>query len=228
MWLQDGRPLATLIGDVVGSRRSIDRGGLHAALRSAIHRVNAAAHPLAPVRITVGDEFQGIYPDVASAVAGMLWLRLELLGSVDTRYGLGWGPVQVLDKTGEVQDGPGWWTARAAIVESAHVAGRPRTRAVRARFSDDAESGGTPYADTTGAPLAGFVNASLRTLDELVSALSDLDLRLIRGTAAGLTQAQLAASEGLTQSAISQRLSRTGAWALLDALAALAPADPSS
>jgi hypothetical protein len=80
---------------------------------------------------------------------------------------------------------------------------------------------GDAKADAGGTPLAGLVNATLGTLDELVAGLSDLDVRLIRGTAAGLTQSQLAAAEGITQSAVSQRLARNGSWALLAALRAL-------
>lgn len=234
MWLAHGAPVATLIGDVVGSRRAGDRPRLHAALTSAIGTVNAAAapipltRPVMPLRITLGDEFQGIFADVPTALAAMMWLRLELLGETDTRYGLGWGPVQLLEADGEVQDGPGWWAARAAIVEAAETAGGRRSAGVRARFCDRADPGGTPYVDAAGTRLAGLVNATLRTLDELVAALSDLDVRLILGTAAGHTQSQLAMAEGITQSAVSQRLARNGSWALLAALRDMADAGPTS
>lgn len=221
MWIQSGAPVATLIGDVVGSRRAADRAALHAALSSAIDAVNATGVPLSPLHITLGDEFQGIFPDVPRAVAAMLFLRLELLDHTETRYGLGWGPVQRLDESGAVQDGPGWWSARAAIVEAAQLAAKRRTAAVRSRFSDSAGARSTPYVDAAGASLAALVNASLRGMDELFGALSDLDARLIRGTAHGRTQAQLAAAEGITQSAVSQRLGRNGGWALLETLGAL-------
>lgn len=213
--------MATVIGDVVGSRRADDRGAMHAALRRAIDRVNASGRTLSPLHITLGDEFQGIFADVPTAVAAMVALRLELLEDTDTRYGLGWGPVQNLEPSGAVQDGPGWWAARAAIEASAAAALRRRSGTVRAGFSDVAQPGGTPYVDAGGTPLSGLVTASLRTLDELFAALSDLDVRLIRGTADGLTQTQLAAAEGITQSAVSQRLARNGAWSLLAAYESL-------
>lgn len=230
MWIESARPVATLIGDVVGSRRTADRTVLHEALLAAIQEVNAAG-PVVPLRITLGDEFQGVFRDVPAAVGAMLTLRLRLLGATgpagpvtDTRYGLGWGPVQLLEPdTGVhgVQDGPGWWSARRAIEEVAEAGSHRRGGALRARFCDTADPDARPYADAGGTPLAGLVNATLGTLDELVAGLSDLDVRLIRGTAAGLTQSQLAAAEGITQSAVSQRLARNGSWALLAALRAL-------
>lgn len=220
MWIHSGGPVATLIGDVVGSRRSPDRGALHAGLTAALAQANTAVPALLPLRITLGDEFQGAYADVPTAIAAMLRLRLSLQDGIDTRYGLGYGPVQLLSPDGQVQDGPGWWSARAAI--EAAAGRRGRGTAVRAHFRDDADPG-TPYVDAAGAPLSGLVNASLRSLDELLAALSDLDVRLIRGTLAGRTQAQLAADEGVTQSAVSQRLARHGAWALVEALEWVTP-----
>lgn len=217
MWILGGRPAATLIGDVVASRRSLNRPALHRSLTAAVARVNSVANPVSPVRITLGDEFQGVFADVPSTIGAMLLLRLELLDVTDTRYGLGWGPVQILDGAGDVQDGPGWWSGRAAIVAAADAATKRRGARVRARFSDAAEPGGTPYVDAVGSPLAGLVNLTLRTLDELFGALSDLDVRLIRGTIAGLSQTQLARAEGITQSAVSQRLARNGCWALVEA-----------
>ena len=48
--------VATLIGDVVGSRSAADRRGLHARLEEVIATINATTDPVHPVRITVGDE----------------------------------------------------------------------------------------------------------------------------------------------------------------------------
>lgn len=57
--------VATLIGDVVGSRSAADRHALHARLEEVLADVNARTEPLQPLRLTVGDEFQG--PGAAAA-----------------------------------------------------------------------------------------------------------------------------------------------------------------
>ena len=69
------------------------------------------------LRVTVGDEFQGTYATLGEAVEAALRVRLALLPEVDTRFGLGRGEVTVLDARRGIEDGPGWWAARAAIEE---------------------------------------------------------------------------------------------------------------
>ena len=48
---------ATLIGDVVASRKAADRATLHRALREALICGNDVFHPVQPLEPTVGDEF---------------------------------------------------------------------------------------------------------------------------------------------------------------------------
>ena len=82
-----------LLGDVVRSRNS-DRSRVHGALLAAIDACNDAQPPLDPLRVTVGDEVQGVYATLGQAVAVMLRLRDELLGIADVRCGLGGGDVR--------------------------------------------------------------------------------------------------------------------------------------
>ena len=79
-----------LLGDVVRSRDS-DRTRVHEALLKAIATCNKAHPPLDPLRVTVGDEIQGVYATLGQAVAAMLMLRDELLGTAEVRCGLGGG-----------------------------------------------------------------------------------------------------------------------------------------
>ena len=58
---------ATLIGDVVASRRASDRAGLHGRLTELLDSVNATWAPSTPLRITIGDEFQGAFATVGQA-----------------------------------------------------------------------------------------------------------------------------------------------------------------
>ncbi|MFT4083388.1 MAG: SatD family protein, partial [Nocardioides sp.] len=115
--------VATLIGDVVGSRRAADRDLVHAALTARLEAVNTELAPLAPLRITVGDEFQGAFATLGDALATTLRLRLALAPEIEVRFGVGWGDVRVLQDEPRVEDGAGWWAARAAIeaVETAQA-----------------------------------------------------------------------------------------------------------
>ena len=135
-----------LIGDVVGSRGTTDRQALHDALEAALAAVDAAVPPVTGLRVTVGDEFQGTYATLGEAVDAALRVRLALLPEVDTRFGLGRGEVTVLDARRGIEDGPGWWAARAAIEDVEEVAGRAATRlartAYRAAPPGDADTGG--------------------------------------------------------------------------------------
>lgn len=189
------KAIATLIGDVVGSRTTADRRALHAALETALEQVNSATSPVQPLRITVGDEFQGAWARRGEAVHAALLLRVALLPDVDTRYGLGLGEVTALSEDGAVQDGPGWWLAREAITrakdDEAHT--RADGRVVRTRWREDSPTG-----------LA--LDAALRHRDLLLAPLDARSLRLLRGLLAGRTQRELAADEDISPAAVSKRV----------------------
>ena len=71
--------IATLIGDVVGSRRVADRSAAHRAINRALADVSAGA--IDPPAFTVGDEFQGSYPTVGAAIDAALSVRLAVAPS---------------------------------------------------------------------------------------------------------------------------------------------------
>ena len=208
-----------LIGDVVGSRATTDRQALHDALEAALSATDAAVPPVTGLRVTVGDEFQGTYATLGEAVEAALRVRLALLPEVDTRFGLGRGEVTVLDARRGIEDGPGWWAARAAIEEVVEVAARAATRLARTAYraappgDDD-----TRAAEDTGDPSEHAVNAALLCRDHLVGSLSDRSIRLLRGLMdPHTTQRELAAREGISASAVSQRVRADGLGAVLAA-----------
>jgi hypothetical protein len=192
--------VATIIGDVVHSRSSTDRGALHAALVTVLDEANRTLHPVVPLRITVGDEFQGCFAAVGEALHATLWLRLHLAPRAELRHGVGWGSVAVLSQEPRVEDGPGWWTAREAIEWVKHDAGRAAARHLRTAYRRDGESGPDPDP----------VNAALMCRDQMVGSLSERSLRLLRGTFTGATQVQLAEEEKISASAVSQRVRHDG------------------
>lgn len=200
--------LVTLIGDMVGSRSLPDRAGVQRRLAEALDEATALLGPAQRLETTVGDEFQGAFDDVGTASLAALVVRLALLPEVDVRCGLGQGEVTVHDPSSRplLQDGPGWWAARAALEELA----RPRRSAARTWFE------GPDRAAAAG------LNAFLLTRDALVDRLGDRGLRLLAASLRGATQADIAASEGISRSAVSQQFSR-GVGAVRDAQALIVP-----
>ncbi|TGD86081.1 RNA polymerase subunit sigma-70 [Mycolicibacterium sp. CH28] len=189
---------AALIGDVVGSRHVSDRRDLHHRVSRALAEV-AAGSPDPPA-FTVGDEFQGSYPAVGAAIDAALSVRLALAPDVDVRFGIGWGEVTVLDTTTGIQDGPGWWSARAAIEWTAGAQRQPGLTHVRTAYR---------RADTEG-PDPDTVNAALLCRDHLLGSVDARSLRLLRGLLEHKTKKELAAMEGISASAVSQRTARDG------------------
>ncbi|MCW2867178.1 MAG: sigma-70 region 4 type 2 [Marmoricola sp.] len=206
---------ATLIGDVLGSRRSSDRALLHETLAGVLASGNASLAPVSALRVTVGDEFQGTFATVGAALHAALWLRLHLVPVADLRHGVGWGRVEVLAPEPRVEDGPGWWAAREAIEHVKDLAARPATRTLRTAYRRSEEPDARDGAD----PLA--VNAALTCRDQVLGSVDGRSaartLRLLRGSLDGLGQHELAAQEGISASAVSQRFRRDGLGAVLAA-----------
>lgn len=205
--------MAALLGDLVGSRRSVDRSDLHRRLQRALADVNARCAPVVPLRLTVGDEYQGGFASVGEAVRATLRLRLAL-GS-DVRHGIGWGAADLLQDSPRVEDGPAWWVARDAIVAVEEEATRPATRWRR-----------TSYRRAEGAdgPDPATLEAMLVLRDRAVADLDDRSLALLAGLLDGRTQRDLATDLGISASAVSQRVRADGLAALVTAHELLAAA----
>jgi DNA-binding transcriptional LysR family regulator len=199
---------ATLIGDLIGSRIAEDRGALHARLAQALAEVNDRFQPTTPLRITVGDEYQGTFATVGAALQSALRLRLALLPDHDVRQGLGWGPVRVLEPEPRVEDGPGWWAARDALSRVEVAERRPGSRDRRTAFAvaDDVE-GRDPAA----------TEALLTLLDSALARLSPRSLSVLRGLMSGTSQREIASRLGVSPSAVSQRVRSDGLAALVSA-----------
>jgi hypothetical protein len=183
---------AALIGDVVDSRHASDRGQLHRRITESL-----ADTPLA---FTVGDEFQGSYPTVGDALGAALAMRLAVAPEIDVRFGIGWGEVTVLDAGTGIQDGPGWWSAREAIEWTAAAQQQPALATVRTAYRRNGDTGPDPDA----------VNAALLCRDHLLGSMDARSLRLLRGLLEHKTKKELAAMEGISASAVSQRTARDG------------------
>ena len=201
MAVKKAQTSATLIGDLVGSRAAADRGADHRRLTETLAEVNNTHASLSPLRVTAGDEFQGRYATVGGALAAALEVSTRLRPDIDVRHGIGWGAVTVLDPSGSIEDGPGWWAARAAIEQAEAASRRAATRRARTAYARaDGEDGPDPVA----------VNAALLGLDELLGSLSARSWSVLRGLLGGSTQQEVAEHLGVSASAVSQRVRHDG------------------
>lgn len=193
-----------LMGDLVGSRRGGERASVQRDLLETLAIVNSHIPAAQPLAATIGDEFQGVYDSVGLALRSSLLLRLALPERLDARCGLGRGSIEIVGRSayGLTQEGPAWWSARQAITE-AKERGLSRNKSLRTWLCDLQN-----HADVS------LINAGLLARDEIVTGMNPRERRLTLGHLLGQTQASLAASEGITQGAVSQSLNRSGAFAL--------------
>lgn len=198
-------PVATLLGDLVGSRQVSERRQLHDQVRRALAEASAGSSPRRPLWVTAGDEFQGTFDRVGDALHAALLIRLSLYPH-DVRFGVGWGTVHDLDEDG-VQDGPGWWSARRAILEVAQVQARGATGAARTAYHRSEETA------TTG-PDPAAITAALLCRDQLFAEADERDIAILQGLLRGDPQGEIAQELDISASAVSQRIRRRG-WALL-------------
>lgn len=199
----------TVLGDVVGSR--LQPADLPSRLRDGLELANARVRPVQPLTPTIGDEFQGLYPDLVSALDATLTVRVALLGTVDVRFGIGSGELFPFDPDEAPfrQDGPAWWSARDAIESVRRAAQRQeRPRGLRTRWVDAGDR--PPF-------VVAAVNAFLQCRDELIAAMDPRDAATLLGLLAGEPLTAIAAGQGVSVSAISQRAIRGGLYAIRQA-----------
>lgn len=201
---------ATLIGDLIESRAVSSRIALQRSVEGALRAANELLDPAQRLEPTVGDEFQGAFRDPLSAARASLVIRLLLLkeADVDARFGIGWGEVTVFeDRTPISQDGPGWWSAREAIERVYALSGGGRTEFVRTYLKS------APLRGPTRGEIDAL-NAFLFCRDALVDQMKPRSRRLLLGLILEMSQAEMAAEEGISQSAVSQSLAASGAHAI--------------
>ncbi len=203
-----------VIIDLVDSRRLPFRAAAQEEIERSFAVLNKRIDHEQPVEATIGDEFQAVYTTVAAALEATMLARLGLPDGVDCRFGLGLGEVAAIGRgsAGILQDGSAWWLAREAIDE-AHRRQDSRTPSVRSWYRSD------PSAAERGAGAAEpLVNAYLVTRDHIIGAMTDRGRRIAFGSMMGRSQQELAEQEGISQSAVSQSLRRSGGANLIATL----------
>jgi hypothetical protein len=171
--------------DQRGSRRGPDR------VPEALRRLNESVPTVLPFERTAGDELQGVLAEPDDVVDAALHLVRDGGWSI----GVGAGAVQTpLPASTRAGAGPAFLCARCAV-EAAKT--RPTRLAVRGAVPAD----------------AGDAQAVLSALAVLVERRSPQAWEAIRLVSGGATQAQAAASLGISRQAVGQRLA-AGLWEL--------------
>lgn len=206
--------VVAVIVDIVDSRGLSDRDEAQGEIERAFEGT-PGVEPVDPLRATVGDEFQVIYATLSDALVATTSAVLALPSGVELRFGFGCGEVRSVGSrtAGPVQDGPGWWSAREAI-EEAHRREDGRSPFLRSWYVS---------ADDRGGIEERVVNAYFLSRDHIVARMTARARRVTLGLLRGDTQTQIAEAEGVTPSAISQSVQKSGAIAVVEGLRALSP-----
>lgn len=203
--MKDMSNVAALLFDVVGSRGRA-RDARHRALLAAVEVTNTLVTATDPLRFTVGDELQGIYPSVPDALRAAYTLRLAASPEAELRAGIGVGEVTVIDEERGIQDGSAWWHAREAI------------DAVRERAADPGYRGLRTAIVGVEDPL---LDATLGLIDAHLARLRGTTVGTLRGLLEGLSNSEIAQRESISESANSQRVINNDLRPLTDAIRAV-------
>ncbi|MGJ9414296.1 SatD family protein [Aeromicrobium sp. CF4.19] len=193
-----------VIGDLVGSREHASRRDVQQALLEALGAANALSSAIQALEATIGDEFQSVHESLSDALRATLLVRLALPEQMDARFGIGVGPIEIVGRSayGLTQDGPAWWGARDAIIE---VKERQRTM---------------PYLRThvadPDATVGAMANAYVQCRDFIVSSFDGRQRRIALGVLSGRSASQIADDEGISASAVSQRIRGSGIRAVTE------------
>jgi len=199
------RNWAAVIGDVVGSRQATSRSRLQQRLDKALAVVNETMEAAQPLTPTLGDEFQGMFGRVEDAIEASFRLRVELVGKVDVRIGIGWGTLRTQDqsRTPFGQDGPCWWRARDALEELA------RTE------RSNQEPNSLRTVCRTGTVQEPAYNTILVLRDQILAGIDEADATILKLLIGGASQQEAAVQLKVNKSSVSRRMQNHGLAALL-------------
>ena len=211
-------PSYAIIADIVHSRALSDRARAQKIFLHALEHAGALRHLSQQPYATVGDEFQAAATTLYDALVFTLHTQLLLPAGLELRFGIGYGQIFPISHDGSdstdpsttIQDGEGWWRARAAI-DHAHAA-QQRLPFTRTRCLLDSSQ------------RTALANGYLALRDQTVARLQERPRRMIAASLDGSTRVQIAQSLGVSPAAVSSVLTGSGAG-LLESTDLLAPLD---
>jgi len=198
-------PQLVLLADLDIRSGLRNRAQLMKQVRGVLAEVNRHVATVTPLAVTGDSRVQGVYAAPHLGFEASLQLRLQLFDLADVLIGLGWGsagPGGVEPAVG--RSGAARRRAREALAALREESGRARRPAGwRTLFIGD-----DPTLDDA------FV-AWLVCRDELVGRMDQRDTRIALDLLRGMSQQEIARRLGIAQSAVSTRLQRSGAYAIL-------------
>ena len=202
-----------VLGDVVRSRDHADQLELLGRLETELDWVNAQLPVeaiLQPFGVTIGDEFQGAFGNLETALRAVLLVQLRLASTVRTRFGIGHGEIQFAETIEQPlgQSGNAWWSARHSI------------DSVK-RLEDGREAYRSCAFESIDPRLGGAVQAFLVLRDRVFADLDERDMAIALGITLGEPQKQIAERLGIDPAAVTRRKYTSWIVALLAAHAAL-------
>lgn len=197
-----------LLGDLVASR-STKRRDVHETLLRAIGHTNEDVNAVDPLRVTVGDEIQGVYATMGQAIQAAGTLRDQLFGTAELRFGFGGGDIRIIDANRGIQDGTAWWLAREAINFVEELSRQSGYVGVRTAVRDERPAA-TPSTD-----------ALLRLVDVHLASLREGSRRSLIGLLRGEENVDVAQRENISPSANTQRVQNNHLRPLAEAINAL-------
>lgn len=178
-----------VIADIVRSREIADRAAAQRQFLAILTEAGTAQRFTAPPYATVGDEFQAVAPNLASALNFTLHTHLALPSTLGLRFGIGAGEITEID--GAIQAGSAWIAARRAI-DTAH-----------ARQDQGLAYARTAYQDS-GLGTTDTVDSLLLLRDQTIFQLRPRKRRICAALLAGTTQTEIARTEKISQQAVSE------------------------
>lgn len=207
-----------VIGDVIRSREHPDQMDLLRSLKTELDWVNEQldqALILQPLQMTIGDEFQGAFEDLATALRAVLLTQLRLMGRIPLRFGVGHGDIEfaVAAELPRGQSGSAWWEARNSV------------EMVKEQEQAKSEYRSCAFA-SRDRRLGAAVEAFLILRDRILVDLDERDVAIALGLALGEAQVRIAKNVGIDPAAVSRRKYGNRVAALLAAHRALEESAP--
>lgn len=201
----EGGHYVAMIGDIAGSRGFPDQRKLFRRIGEHFDWVNehiGAAQGL-EIAFGKGDEFQGAYDDIHSAIKAALLLRIRFkldelkprAKDMNVRMGLGLGRIAVFDEriAPRGQSGDAWWNAREAIEDAEQKQGRHgMPSSAISRFK------------SANAEQTAIVNSLLLALDQVLYRMDRRGIRITMSLLEGKKQQEIADALDTSQASISR------------------------
>lgn len=198
-------PQLVLLADLVLQPGRRNRVQLMKQVRGALAEVNRHVAAVTPLAVTGNGKVQGEYAAPHLGFEASLQLRLQLYGLADVLIGLGWGSAGPGGRGRSAgRSGAARRRAREALTTLREESGRARRPAGWRTFF----TGDDPTLDDAFA-------AWLVCRDELVGRMNQRDSRITLDLLRGMSQQEIGRDLGIAQSAVSTRLKRSGAYAIV-------------